>query len=217
MNTTYGGTSYGMGQQVIEDTRDISPYLRDKEHLWGALLGSLVYNTCYEELNSPASLLRMFQELAERANEKKVYLSWNSPVTNFPVVQAYRKPINKRTELKYGDELLKVQIQVWEETTINKSKQKTGAAPNIVHSLDAVHLAMVVHDAPYIASVVHDSFGCHAGNMEHMFYHVREKFVELYEKEPLEDILAQLNSLDLTPKKGKLDVSDVIRSDFAFA
>jgi DNA-directed RNA polymerase len=113
--------------------------------------------------------------------------------------------------------VLKVQLQVWEETTINESKQKTGAAPNVVHSLDAVHLTMCVHDAPYAATVVHDSFGCHAGNMGHMFYHVREKFVELYQAEPLENILGQLNSLDLIPEKGKLDVRDVIESDFAFA
>ena len=217
MTLGYGGTSYGMGQQVIEDTRDISPYLRDKEHLWGALLGSLVYNTCYAELKGPARLLRMFQRLAERANDQKVHLSWVSPITGFPVVQAYRKPTSKRTELKYGEDVLKVQLQVWEETTINESKQKTGAAPNVVHSLDAVHLTMCVHDAPYSVTVVHDSFGCHAGNMGHMFYHVREKFVELYQAEPLENILGQLNSLDLIPEKGKLDVTEIIKSDFAFA
>jgi len=217
MTLGYGGTPYGMGQQVIEDTRDISPYLRDKEHLWGALLGSLVYQTCYEELKGPATMLRMFQTLAERANNKKIHMSWISPITNFPVVQAYRKPTTKRTELKYGEDILKVQLQVWEETTVNESKQKTGAAPNIVHSLDAVHLMTCIHDAPYQTTVVHDSFGCHAGNMAHMFNHVREKFVELYEGEPLEYILSQLKSLDLIPKKGKLNVRDVLESDFAFA
>ena len=217
MTLGYGGTSYGMGQQVIEDTRDISPYLRDKEHLWGALLGSLVYKTCYEELKGPAMLLRLFQTLAARANKKKQYLTWTSPITNFPVVQGYRKPTTKRTELKYGDDILKVQLQVWEETTVDEAKQKTGAAPNIVHSLDAVHLTMCIHDAPYPVTVVHDSFGSHAGNMGNMFKHVREKFVELYELEPLEYILKQLDSLDLTPNKGDLDVSDVKRSDFAFA
>jgi len=217
MTLGYGGTAYGMGQQVIEDTRDISPYLRDKEHLWGALLGSLVYQTCYEELKGPARMLRLFQTLAERANEKKVYLTWISPVTNFPVFQAYRKPTNKRTELKYGDEILKVQLQVWEETTLNESKQKTGAAPNIVHSLDAVHLTMCIHDADYTTTVVHDSFGCHAGNMNHMFLHVRQKFVELYQAEPLEDILTQLDALDLSPQKGTLNVESVLQSDFAFA
>ncbi len=217
MTLGYGGTAYGMGQQVIEDTRDISPYLRDKEHLWGALLGSLVYQTCYTELKGPALMLRLFQTLAERANEKKVHLSWISPITNFPVCQAYRKPTTKRTELKYGDEILKVQLQVWEETTVNESKQKTGAAPNIVHSLDAVHLTMCIHDADYTTTVVHDSFGCHAGNMNDMFMHVRHKFVELYESEPLENILQQLDSTDLSPKKGTLDVREVIKSDFAFA
>jgi len=217
MTLGYGGTAYGMGQQVIDDTRDISPYLRDKEHLWGALLGSLVYKTCYEELKGPAMLLRLFQTLAERANKKKEHLQWLSPVTNFPVIQAYRKPTSKRTELKYGDDILKVQLQVWEETTVNESKQKTGAAPNIVHSLDAVHLTMCIHDANYPVTVVHDSFGSHAGNMNKMFYHVRKKFVELYELQPLEFILEQLNSLDLTPNKGNLDVKSVLRSDFAFA
>jgi len=217
MTLGYGGTSYGMGQQVIEDTRDISPYLRDKEHLWGALLGSLVYDTCYAELKGPAKLLRLFQTLAERANKKKEHLSWVSPITNFPVYQAYRKPTIKRTELKYGEEILKVQLQVWEETTINESKQKTGAAPNIVHSLDAVHLTMCIHDAEYLTTVVHDSFGCNAGNMNKMFYHVRQKFLELYEIQPLENILSQLDSLDLTPSKGTLNVSEVINSDFAFA
>lgn len=217
MTLGYGGTSYGMGQQVIEDTRDISPYLRDKEHLWGALLGSLVHNTCYEELKGPAKMLRLFQTVADRANARKEHMNWISPITNFPVTQAYRKPTNKRTELKYGDEILKVQLQVWEETTVNESKQKTGAAPNIVHSLDAVHLTMCIHDADYPVTVVHDSFGSHAGNMEQMFYHVRQKFIELYESMPLENVLEQLKSSDLIPKKGSLDVREVYKSDFAFA
>ena len=87
MTLGYGGTAYGMGQQVNEDTRDINDYLRDKEHLWGNMLGKLVYETCYEELKGPARMLRLFQTLADRANEKGVYLSYITPITNFPVVQ----------------------------------------------------------------------------------------------------------------------------------
>ena len=217
MTLGYGGTAYGMGQQVNEDTRDINDYLRDKEHLWGNMLGKLVYETCYEELKGPARMLRLFQTLADRANEKGVYLSYITPITNFPVVQAYKTAATKRTELKYGDDIMKVRIQVWEDCTVNESKQRTGAAPNIVHSLDAVHLTMVVHDAPFTVTVVHDSFGCHAGNMNYMFHHVRNKFVELYESNPLECILEQLESTDLIPEKGKLNVNSVYLSDFAFA
>ena len=216
MTLGYGGTSYGMGQQIIEDTKAMSDYLRDKEHLWGALLGELVFRTCYAKLPGPARMLRMFQEVAERCNESDVFLTWRTPVTNFPVIQGYRKPTVTRTKLLYGDDELKVQLQVWEETTIDKDSSKTGAAPNIVHSFDAAHLAMVLHSAPYEVTVVHDSFGTLPGNMHDLFVRVREKFVEFYDSKPLENLLNQLDSIDLLPPRGNLDISEITKSDYAF-
>lgn len=216
MTLGYGGTAYGMGQQIIDDTRDMSDYLRDKEHLWGALLGNLVFETCYEKLPGPAKMLRLFQKLAERSNEKNQFLSWTTPVTNFPVVQGYRKPSMVRTKLKYGDDELKVQLQTWEETTIDKDSQKTGAAPNIVHSFDAAHLTMLVASADYPVTVIHDSFGCHAGNMSNLFKLVREKFVEFYDSEPLTKILTELDSMDLMPELGTLNYREVLKSQYAF-
>jgi DNA-directed RNA polymerase len=53
--------------------------------------------------------------------------------------------------------------------------------------------------------------------MEHMFKHVREKFVELYELDPLTHILSQMDATHLIPEKGTLDVSEVLKSDYAFA
>ncbi|QGH74764.1 RNA polymerase [Bacteriophage DSS3_PM1] len=217
MTLGYGGTEYGMGQQVIEDTRQLSDYLRDKDYLWGIMMGELVYNTCYAELKGPAAMLRMFEALADRSNGKSEPLSWRSPLTRFPVVQDYRKAKSVRLKLKHNDRTLWTQIQVWEEATLNESKQRTGAAPNIVHSLDAVHLTITVYYADYPMVVVHDSFGCHAGNMEKLFRHVRQTFVDLYAANPLEDILGQLDSEDLMPEKGNLDVSEILSSDFAFS
>lgn len=216
MTLGYGGTAYGMGQQIIDDTRDMSEYLRDKEHLWGAMLGDLVFETCYEKLKGPARMLHMFQDLAQRSNDKNVFLQWTTPVTNFPVVQAYRKPTIIRTKLKYGEEELKVQLQTWEETTIDKDSQKTGAAPNIVHSFDAAHLTMTVVSSPYEMTVVHDSFGTLPGNMDDLFYRVREQFVEFYKSKPLEKLLAELNCKDLIPERGNLDVGQIVYSDYAF-
>ena len=216
MTLGYGGTAYGMGQQIIDDTRDMSEYLRDKEHLWGALLGDLVFETCYEKLKGPATMLRMFQDLAQRSNEKEVFLKWTTPVTNFPVVQAYRKPSIVRTKLKYGEEELKIQLQTWEEATINKDSQRTGAAPNIVHSFDAAHLTMTVVSAPYEMTVVHDSFGTLPGRMDDLFYRVREQFVEFYKSKPLEKLLAELDCKDLIPERGNLDVGQIVYSDYAF-
>jgi DNA-directed RNA polymerase len=217
MTLGYGGTQYGMGEQINADTRGINDYLRDKEEGWAYSLGHLVYKTCYEELKGPAKLLTMFRSLAERENSKAKAIQYNSPVTNFPFVHKYLAAKTKRADLRYGDKLLKVRVQVWEETELDEKRQLSGAAPNIVHNVDATHLSTVVHDAGYDVTVVHDSFGCAAGNMEHMFLHVRRKFVELYQDDPLEYIMAQMGSLDLIPEKGKLKIEEIMESDFAFA
>ena len=217
MTLAYGGTQRGMGQQIIDDTRDLSFYHRDMDVAWGYKLGRLVHGLCYEKLPGPAKMLTMFEKLAVQENEKNVPIAYTQVVTGFPFVHSYREPEKKRIKLFYGDEMLRINIQVWKEATLKKSKQKTGASPNIVHSLDAVHLTMCVHDADYPVTVVHDSFGCHAGNMSHMFIHVREKFVELYELDPLNHVMSQMDATHLIPTKGNLDVTEVINSDYAFA
>jgi len=217
MTLAYGGTRQGMGEQIVDDTRDLSQYLRDKEIKWGYMLGSLVYDVCYKELRGPAKMLQMFQELAVRENNLNRHLAYETPVTGFPFRHNYRKPKSREVSFYYGEERVRLTLGVWQEATLDKNKQKTGTAPNIVHSFDAAHLTIIVHSAPYTTSVIHDSFGCHAGNMGHMFNLVRDKFVEFYEQDPLENIMKQVGSLDLIPEKGTLDVREVLGSDFAFS
>jgi len=217
MTLGYGGTRHGMVDMVNDDTRDLSEALRDKHFLWSVYLGHLIHRTCFEELHGPANMLRMFEALAKQENDKDLPVKFNQIVTNFPFVHTYREPETVRVDLYDGDQRLRINIQVWKKATLKKSKQETGAAPNIVHSVDAVHLTMYVHDTDYPVTVVHDSFGCHAGNMKYAFHDVRQKFVELYEMNPLEHIMSQMDAIHLIPKKGSLDISDIMESDFAFA
>lgn len=217
MTLAYGGTERGMGQQIIDDTRGLSEYHRDMSPTWGYKLGRLVHGICYDRLPGPAKMLYMFEALAKQENKKDLPITYTQIVTGFPFVHSYREPNTVRVKLFYGDEMLRINIQVWKAATLRKGKQETGASPNIVHSLDAVHLTMCVHDADYPVTVVHDSFGSHAGNMNHMFAHVREKFVELYDMDPLLHIMSQMDAQHLIPSKGNLDVSEVIKSNFAFA
>ena len=217
MTLGYGGTQFGMVEMVHEDTRDLSEYLRDKHKGWSAYLGESIYKTCYKELHGPATMLKLFEGLGVHENEKDRPITYTQCVTGFRFVHPYKQVVTKKVDLTYGGCLFQLYLQIWKEDTLGKKKQKQSAAPNIVHSVDAAHLTMIVHDADYESTVVHDSFGCHAGNMEHMFMHVREKFVELYELNPLEYILGQMNATHLIPQKGTLDVSSVLESDYAFA
>lgn len=218
MTLGYGGTTRGMQEMVHDDTRGLGvDYLRDKHKAWSVYLGNLIYKTCYEELPGPASMLRMFERLGAEENEKDRPIAYRQIVTGFPFVHRYKKAATKQVLLYYGDTSFRLNVRVWKEATLDKQKQKQSTAPNIVHSIDAVHLSMYVVETDYPVTVVHDSFGCHAGNMAKAFYDVRKKFVELYEMEPLEFILKQMDATHLIPAKGNLDVSNVMESDFAFA
>jgi DNA-directed RNA polymerase len=217
MTLGYGGTSHGMVDMVEDDTRGLSTYLRDKDYSWSVYLGHLIYNTCKKELEGPAAMLDMFEKLGLAENSKDKHVAYTQIVTGFPMVQRYVVGKTKQLELYRGDSMYRISVSLRQKKEINRGKQKQSTAPNVVHSVDAAHLTMVVHDADYEVTVVHDSFGCHAGNMGHMFEHVRSKFVELYELEPLEHIFKQMDATHLIPAKGNLDVSEVIKSDYAFA
>jgi DNA-directed RNA polymerase len=125
-------------------------------------------------------------------------------------------PTAKRVKLTYGDDELKLQLLAWEEALLDKDGQITGTAPNLVHSFDAAHLGTVVDSAEYQMSIVHDSFGCHAGNMQDLFMLVRIKFLQFYLQDPLMMVLRENGAEDLEPVRGSLDLTEILKSDYAF-
>jgi len=216
MTFAYGAVPYGMGQQVWEDTREINDYLKQQEKLWSSLLGKEIHKACHEDLEGPGKLLKLFESIADKYNEEHRYMHWLSPITNFPVTQNYRQPSTNRTWLAYGEDKLNVVVENWEEATLDKESQRLGASPNIVHSLDAVHMTMVVSSADYDIAAIHDSWGTTAGHMSDLFIRVRRKFVELYEADPLLSVLIQLGAEKLMPKRGELNIEEIMNSDYCF-
>ena len=123
------------------------------------------------------------------------------------------------------------QISVSEDLgEIDSRKQKQGIAPNYVHSMDASHLMLTV-DACVDAGIhqfamIHDSYGCPAGQGDLMFSLVREVFAETYKQnDVLQDLHDQVENM-LSPKKAKelppipkhgtLDLDVVKQSMYAF-
>ena len=201
---------------VWDDTRSEDPYLAKQEKLWSSQLGRLIHKIARRDLVGPGKLLNLFEQVAERFNDKGEPLVWNSPVTNFPVVQNYRKATTKRTWVRYDGQKINISLEDWNDDQLDPSGQRQGTSPNVVHSVDAVHLVMTVDACPFSVAVVHDSFGCTPGSMSYLFRAVRETFVQLYEQNPLDSILVQLGCEDLVPEKGNLEVTQILESDYAF-
>jgi DNA-directed RNA polymerase len=199
------------------------------DHKWGAYLGRVIFQDCKVSLKRPMQLLAMFEAAGKAAESKGKFLSWTVPVTNFPVVQHYTEgttsklwiqygpPIGEKISTGYYKNTLQLNICFVERPQPSKGKQSQGAAPNVIHSLDAAHLMLTVHKADFPITTIHDSFGCLLADMPALFKIIRETFVELYECDPLKSIVADIEGDLSNVEFGNLDIRSVLDSQYCFA
>ena len=121
---------------------------------------------------------------------------------------------------------LRIRFATGYSSDLDVARAKNGAGANLVHSLDASHLAMTVaaFDAPI--ATVHDAFHCRPCDLPELQRTLREKFVELYQDR---DILTELVeqsvvihevSRDSLPKQtpmGEWDVTECLKADYCFS
>lgn len=157
---------------------------------------------------------------------------WVTP-DGFPVWQEYRKKDTTRLNLMFlGSFNLQPTVNKGTKKELDKHKQESGISPNFVHSQDGSHLRKtVVHTNRKYGvmsfAVIHDSFGTIPADAEYLFRGVRETMVETYrDNDVLLDFYEQFeyqlhesqrDKLPELPKKGKLNIEDILSSDFAFA
>jgi DNA-directed RNA polymerase, mitochondrial len=230
MTLPYGGTAYGLGEQQILDARKHGiELLHHMEHRWGAYLGREVFADCRISLKRPMQLLKVFENAGKLAEMEDEFLSWTVPITNFPVTQNYTQGRVKKIWVQYGPPVgeklntgyyintLQLAISFLEDPIPSKGKQSQGASPNAIHSLDAAHLALTVHRAPFPISTVHDSYGCLLADMPALYQLVRETFVELYETDPLTSLMKDIGGDTSKIEFGTLDIRLILQSEYAFA
>ena len=157
---------------------------------------------------------------------------WVTP-DGFPVWQEYRKKDTTRLNLMFlGSFNLQPTVNKGTKKELDKHKQESGISPNFVHSQDGSHLRKTVvhtHRKYGVMSfaVIHDSFGTIPADAGYLFRGVRETMVETYrDNDVLLDFYEQFeyqlhesqrDKLPELPKKGKLNIEDILSSDFAFA
>lgn len=109
---------------------------------------------------------------------------------------------------------------------VSPSATARAICPNLVHACDAMHLHLVLDKSTSLGiqlSLVHDSYGTHAGNAHLTHKVLREEFVKLYnDYDPLSNLYevypdgtgAALLHCHIT--KGTLDIQGVINSEYLF-
>ena len=230
MTTPYGATAIGMKGMLLEDTINQHPDFNWGEKSWDAAtwMAEAIDQSIAEKLSAAREAMAFLQELAAETARHDLSMTWTNPA-GFPVLQ---RALNQRRFVVDTGLLGRVKL-LYQDTSedLDKKKQKSGIAPNFVHSYDAAHLMLTVCamegelNESVSWAMVHDSFGTHAGRVQKLNEVLREQFVLMYStREPLADLRDEMvqklpEGVDVpeTPEEGTFNLHEVLEAEFFFA
>jgi len=149
---------------------------------------------------------------------KDDYCKWLTPI-GFPVYQYYKETEITIVQTKLCGVCWVKLADLDRYGEPKMSQQRSGIAPNFVHSLDSTHLVMTVGMTNFNSyAMIHDDFGTHAGRTEELFRAIRTAFHKLYSShDPLLEWAEQVGADTSTlPTKGDYDIDEIIEADYFF-
>jgi DNA-directed RNA polymerase len=149
---------------------------------------------------------------------------WTTP-SGFEVHHVYNQVLER---VSYA-ELFNRQQLVFSTVTedLDGKAQYLAISPNFIHALDAAHMFMTIGrmlDCGMNAfSMVHDSFGTYATDIDEMHLLLREEFVKIHKENQLEKLKKEVEEKygiylpDCPKPDGEFNVSEVLGSEYFFA
>ena len=104
---------------------------------------------------------------------------------------------------------------------LNTVKTRGAMAPNLIHSVDATHLRMVINACDFDLVTVHDSIGSHACDFFETATAIREQFVEVHKYDTVSDLTQSMGvePINFIAKRraNSYDASEALQSTYIFS
>jgi DNA-directed RNA polymerase len=230
MVVPYGGQRFScrayIEEYIIERMED------GHESPWGEdlfkpsqYLTGYVWEAISEVVVSARKAMDWIQDVAARVSKLNLPLIWTSP-SGFVVQQQYPSVEERRIKTYIDNTLIMPTLNELDLEKLDKRRAVQGSSPNFVHSMDAAAMTITITKAIKEGindfAMIHDSYGTHAADTPVLARLIRVAFVEMYTEN---DVLEQYrqNALEVVddvpevPSKGKLDLNQVLDSQFFFA
>lgn len=167
-----------------------------------------------------------FKQLGKLAGQSDIKLQWRSPA-GLPVIQAYIDMRNTVIQLSHLTSVTRMFNAQLEEKGLNSKRMANALSPNVIHSMDASHMAFTTIDA-FANGVtnlggIHDCFATTPAEMGQLRDSVRNAFADLYSGDRFTEIADQLVAqlpaelvakLPPRPPLGNLDINSVRSSTY---
>lgn len=216
MTLPYGAKQSSMRLHIMDyAVANWAKFQLDPKHQWEYTnyLTPIVWDAIGEVVIAARAAMDWIQ-----ANIGTGYVSWLTPV-GFPVYQFYKDVPQKRVATQLEGS---VEIYFRDMNLMGKPKstlQRSGIAPNFVHSVDSTHLVMTVNSTDLISyAMIHDDFGTHAGHTDVLFKAIRKSFLHMYTKHNLLEEWAEQVGADPTtlPPVGSYNIQDIKEASYFF-
>lgn len=148
------------------------------------MLAKIIYDSLFNTHPDLQALINYFNDLVKLFNELSLSLNWLTP-SGLLIRQKYINFTTTTLSAKILGKTRKVNVNVPNEDSLNSLKQINSFVPNLVHSMDAGHLALLVNSIILqnnnmnILSV-HDCFGTNANDIKILKYLVINTFIKIY-------------------------------------
>ena len=230
MIVPYSGTKHAcrdyIRQALIKKCKSSAPWgdfytpavLLATDHIWDAISSTIT---------GARQVMDYITKIATEYGKYNTIMQWETP-TGFPVQQRYFKKKSKRITTHFMNSAARLDYDD-EVAVVDAKRYKSSSSPNFVHSMDACALTLTVNKCRENGidqfAMIHDSYGTHSPNMPLMSDCLRESFVELYSgKDWLYELWIEAKrklptdaDLPLPPKKGDLNIKEVLCSKYFFA
>lgn len=232
MTTPYGVTKRGIMVQIkceLNDRDSQQSYLEGTDNWQAAMYLSekidLAIGETVKAAKEGEAWLKAMVKLFLEAGKPMV---WTTP-SGFTVRQEVYDHKTVVVNTVFGKTRLQLHLNK-DTADLSSTKQVNGIAPNFIHSMDATHLVLTVNkcldEGITDFSMIHDSFGTHAAEVDRLHGYLRYIFVQMYSEPKLKSILRQLKKqlpeelhekIPPVPKMGKLELNNVLKSPYFFA
>ena len=224
MTTPYGVTARGIRGQILEQVIEGKVDIEQGIHLWDAIryLEDVIEKARYAAMPRAMEIMQWLQNTAGTLAAKEYEFKWRTPTESI-CRQSYAVLRRQRIATPLGTLSLRVPAK---RGKLDTGKQKAGAAPNFIHSLDAAHLSKTVVAAfakgIHSFAVIHDSFGTHAAHADALARVLREQFIAIYQTDWLRELADGIErergfAVAPPPARGDFDLSLVNEAVFAFS
>ena len=162
-------------------------------------MATILYRETSALIGPAKAAMSWFRKVGKAAGKLGLALSWTSP-SGVPVVQEYWDYSGVRVRLYHLSSVPMDLLTNHQPTRLNAKRMGNGLSPNVIHSLDASHMAAVTIEAT-AAGVrniggIHDCFATTPAEMAVLRTTIRSTFAGMYSRDwftPIADeLVAQL-------------------------